>query len=225
MPEDVAVGVDVSLRRGLDVVAIGSAGRLIPPTPCARVTAEQLERLLGDLQPAVVAIDGPPAWGTPPRRSRTAEVELRRFGIVAYSTPSDEGVRDHPFYGWMHASHAAFAAAARAGFRLYEGDGTVRSRALEVFPHASATALAGRLPPAGSTGRAAEKRAWRKRVLVGAGVDVGALLTTDAVDAGLAAVTARAALLGDFFVVGGDDGYVVLPGRASGRRYAREGLT
>ena len=221
MPRVVAAGVDVSLRRGLDVVVIDGAGRVVPPTPRANLAPADLEALLLDLRPGAVAIDGPPTWGTPPRRSRTAEVELRRLGIVAYSTPSDEAVRDHPFYGWMHAAHAAFAAAGRAGYPIFMGTGSVAGRALEVFPHASATALAGRLPPPGCTRRQREKRAWRSRVLAAAGVDVTSLLTTDAIDAGLAALTARSALTGDFFVVGGDDGCVVLPGPAPTGRYRR----
>src|SRR5437868_14942396 len=176
----VGVGVDVSLRRGLDVVVLDGHRRLVE-APLARQSPADLEALLRRLRPGAVAIDSPPAWGIR-GGSRRAERELIALGLPCFRTPSDPALREHPFYGWMFAGHAAFAAAARAGFPCYCGGPEAQGRALEVFPHGAAVALAGRRPPPGTARRPADKRRWREAVLSEAGVDVKALPTLDAVD-------------------------------------------
>jgi len=204
--------VDVSVRRGLDVVVLDGHRRLVGP-PLARQTPEDLEALLRRLRPGAVAIDSPPTWG---RRgnSRRAERELVALGLPCFRTPSDPALRDHPFYGWMFAGHAAFEAAARAGYRLFTGEGDGRGRALEVFPHGAAVALAGRRPPPGTARRPASKRSWRAAVLEAGGVEVAPLRTLDAIDGALAALVAViVAEGGEWFSVGEpDEGCVVLPG-------------
>jgi predicted nuclease with RNAse H fold len=219
----VGVGVDVSVRRGLDVVVLGGDRRLVGP-PLARQTPEDLEALLRSLRPDAVAIDSPPAWGLR-GPSRRAERELIALGLPCFRTPSDPALRAHPFYAWMFAGHAAFAAAAAAGYPCFRGaageDG--RGRALEVFPHGAAVALAGQRPPAGTARRPAARRRWRTAVLAAAGVDGTALPTLDAVDAALAALVAViVAEGGDWFALGQpDEGCVVLPGRRPRTPYPR----
>jgi predicted nuclease with RNAse H fold len=220
----VGVGVDVSVRRGLDVVVLGGDRRLVEP-PLARQAPADLEALLRRLRPEAVAIDSPPFWGVR-GTSRRAERELIALGLPCFRTPSDPQLRGHPFYGWMFAGHAAFAAAGRAGYACFTGaageDG--RGRALEVFPHGAAVALAGRRPPAGTARRPAAKRRWRAAVLAAAGVDVAPLRTLDAVDAALAALVAViVAEDGPWFALGEpDEGCVVLPGRPPAGPYPRD---
>ena len=206
------MGVDVSVRRGLDVVLLDERRRLVG-APLARQTPDDLEALLVRLRPDVVAIDSPPAWGVR-GTSRRAERELIALGLPCFRTPSDPALREHPFYGWMFAGHAAFAAAARAGYPCFTGGREGRGRALEVFPHGAAVALAGCRPPPGTARRPAAKRQWRAAVLAREGVDVAALHTLDAVDAALAALVAViVAEGGAWFSLGeADEGSVVLPG-------------
>ena len=187
----VGVGVDVSVRRGLDVVVLDEHRRLVE-APLARQTPVDLEGLLRRLRPDVVALDSPPAWGVR-GNSRAAERELIALGLPCFCTPSDPALRDHPFYGWMFAGHAAFAAAARAGYSCFTGIGDGRGRALEVFPHGAA------------------------------GAEVDRLRTQDAVDAALAAVVAViVAGDGPWFWLGEtDEGCVVLPGHRPAGPYPR----
>ena len=218
----VGVGVDVSVRRGLDVVVLDGRGLVGPPR--ARQTPEDLEALLCELRPDGVAIDSPPAWGVR-GTSRRAERELIALGLPCFRTPSDPALREHPFYGWMFAGHAAFAAADRAGYPCFTGGAEGRGRALEVFPHGAAVALAGRRPPPGTARQPAAKRRWRAAVLAEAGVDVGPLRTLDAVDAALAALVAViVAEGGPWFALGeADEGCVVLPGLRPPCPYPRDG--
>lgn len=219
----VGVGVDVSLRRGLDVVVLDGGRRLVG-APLARQTPEDLAGLLRRLRPGAVAIDSPPAWGLR-GTSRRGERDLIALGLPCFRTPSDPDLRDHPFYAWMFAGHAAFAAAAAAGYPCFRGfpghDG--RAWALEVFPHGAAVALAGHRPPAGTARRPATKRRWRTAVLAGAGVDVTPLRTLDAVDAALAALVAViVAEGGEWFALGEpDEGCIVLPGSPPRGPYPR----
>jgi predicted nuclease with RNAse H fold len=218
--------VDVSVRRGLDVVVLDGRRRLVGP-PLARQTPDDLEALLQRLRPGAVAIDSPPAWGVR-GTSRRAERELIALGLPCFRTPSDPALREHSFYSWMFAGHAAFAAAARAGYPLFTGEGDGRGRSLEVFPHGAAVALAGRRPPPGTARRPATKRLWRAGVLQAAGLEVAPLRTLDAVDAALAALVAViVAEGGGWFSLGEpDEGCVVLPGRLpQSGRYPRKPLT
>jgi hypothetical protein len=148
---------------------------------------------------------------------------LIALGLPCFRTPSDPALRDHPFYGWMFAGHAAFAAAARAGYPCFTGGSEGRGRALEVFPHGAAVALAGHRPPAGTARRPAAKRLWRMAVLAAAGIDTTALRTLDAIDAALAALVALiVAEGGPWFALGeSDEGCVVLPGHRPAEPFPR----
>jgi predicted nuclease with RNAse H fold len=214
------VGADVSERRGLDVIALDECRSIIGP-PRARVAPNGLEALLLELQPDAVAIDSPPEWSRD-GASRQGERELAALGVSCFRTPSDPQRCAHPFYNWMRVGHAAFSAAARAGYRLYRG-GPVTGCALEVFPHSTAVALAGARPPPGTARRVGTKAAWRRSVLESAGVDTSVLQTLDHLDAALAALTALLAWQGGCFTLGDpDEGLMVLPGPRPPGRYPRE---
>ncbi|HZD18440.1 MAG TPA: DUF429 domain-containing protein [Actinomycetota bacterium] len=197
-----ALGIDVGVRKGLDLVLLDQERVLHETRRGVRV--EHLAELVADLEPDVVAIDAPPAWAST-GRSRRTERELRWFGIQCFNTPSDERMRDHPFYEWMTVGFAVFDAIS-ASFPRYQG-GSVRGTAIEVFPHASAVVLAGCLPPNGVS-----SAAWRRAVLRASGIDPGGLRSADQVDAALAALTGVLAL-GRRFSAPGDpkEGLIVVP--------------
>lgn len=214
------LGVDVSEIRGLDVVALDERRSVAGP-PRREVSPAGLEAMLVELRPNVVAIDSPPAWSRS-GASRQGERELAALGVSCFRTPSASQHCQRPFYNWMRVGHAAFAAAARAGYHVYRG-GPVAGCALEVFPHSSAVALAGTRPPPGTARRAGSKAAWRRSVLEAAGVDTSALRTLDHLDAALAALTALLAWHGCCFTLGDpDEGLMVVPGPRPPGRYPKE---
>ena len=216
------VGVDVSERRGLDIVVLGADLALAEPAR-ARQTAADLAGLLERLRPACVAIDSPPAFGTN-GSSRRCEQDLAALGLPCFRTPSDPQQCLNPFYNWMRAGHEAFAVAAAAGYPLYRGTGRVTGCALEVFPHAAAVALVGTRPPPGSSRIPARKRAFRVAALDQAGVDTSALRTLDAVDAALAALTGVYAHRHECFWVGDpEEGVILIPGLRPPGPYPRPG--
>jgi hypothetical protein len=207
-----ALGIDVGgeLRKQLDVVVM-DADRQIAAVG-SRIGVRRLGALIEDHRPDVVCIDSPPAWAPAGKRSRLAERELRLLGIQSYATPARSVGESHDFYAWMRNGMAAFRAAARAGFPAYAA-GRIAGSAIEVFPHATATVLAGCLAPARQT--PAAKRAWRAAILGAAHVPTAQLGTLDQVDAALCALTGIVALeLGDPFAPGApDEGRIVLPAR------------
>ena len=207
-----AIGIDVGGERHkhLDVVVM-DADRQIAAVG-SRVAVSRLAALLADHRPDVVCIDAPPAWAPSGARSRTTERELKLLGIQAYYTPDGAAGEANAFYDWMRNGMAAFRAAERAGFPVYRA-GPIAGHAIEVFPHASATVLAGCLPP--SRQSASRKRAWRAGVLRAHHVPTSQLQTLDQVDAALAALTGLVALeLRDPFAPGmPEEGRIVLPAR------------
>src|SRR3954467_3669709 len=86
----------------------------------------------------------------------------------------------------MRNAVAAFRPIRPAGFPIYRS-ADVRGVAIDVFPHASATVLAGCLAPARQTPSA--KRAWRAGILCAHHVPTAQLATLDHVDAALCALT------------------------------------
>jgi hypothetical protein len=227
-----ALGVDVSLGRGLDV-ALVDTGRV--ERTWSRIGPDALEDLLGELRPQAVAIDAPPRPGlellrdpgeatrlpVPPRPGthvsrRIAEYELSRRGIGSHQTPHDE----ERLFTWMTAGFEAFRAAGRAGYPSFLG-GPVEPGtplALEAFPYASYVALAGCLSP----GRR-HRLAWRRTVLAEAGLaGLGDEATIDILDAACAALTAERFVAGKGSWVGDPrEGAIVLPVPALEDRYRR----
>jgi Protein of unknown function (DUF429) len=207
-----AIGIDVGgeARKHLDVVVM-DADRQIAAVG-SRIPVGKLGALLADHRPDVVCIDAPPAWAPVGARSRTTERELRILGIQAYYTPDKATGETNAFYDWMRNGMAAFRAADRAGYPVFRA-GQIAGHALEVFPHASATVLAGCLPP--SRQSAAAKRGWRAGVLRAQHVPTSQLQTLDQVDAALAALTGLVALeLRDPFAPGmPEEGRIVVPAR------------
>jgi predicted nuclease with RNAse H fold len=208
-----SLGIDVGVRKGLDVVLLDDRldlldDRLELLSLHRHVELGSLGALIDDLRPDVVAIDAPPAWGTS-GGSRRTEAALRALGIQSYGTPSDPRKADNPFYDWMRVGFKVFEIAASRHFHRYAG-GDVLHAAIEVFPHASAVVLAGCLPPTG-TG----KREWRMGVLEKARVVGDRLRSADQVDAALAALTGLLAANGAFIAPGDpDEGVIVLPVRS-----------
>jgi predicted nuclease with RNAse H fold len=199
-----SLGVDVSERRGLDLVLLEGPARVSQAR--SRVAVEDLRRLLPEWKPEIVAIDSPPGRGVR-GGARQAERELLRLGIHSYGTPSRPDQMARPAYGWMRVGFEVFAACERLGYARYSGGPVVAPCAAEVFPHASAVVLGGGLPPRGMT-----KEAFRRAVLTERGVPLGPLGSLDLVDAALAALTGLHALQGDFSTVGdAEDGFILLP--------------
>ncbi len=198
-----SLGVDVGVAKGLDLVLLDDSLR--PLETARRVEPERLAGLIRDFEPDVVAIDAPPAWGAG-NGSRRTERELRRFGIHSYGTPPAGRHHDHPFYAWMKVGFRAFEQAAEAGFPRF-GSGAVQRHAIEVFPHGTAVALSGCIPPP-----TVRKRDFRMQVLRSQRVDTGGLRSQDQIDAALAALTGLLALRGRSTALGDPkEGVIVLP--------------
>jgi predicted nuclease with RNAse H fold len=198
-----ALGVDIGVRKGLDVVLLDESLALMDAR--RRIPVDMLAVTVKELEPDVVAIDSPPSWGIG-GGSRRTERELRALGIQSYGTPSDPRKGENAFYAWMKVGFDAFEAARSAGFDRFRS-GPVKGRAIEVFPHASAVVLAGCLPP-----HTMPKREWRAQVLRSKGVSVDGLRSADQVDAALAALTGLLALRGRSTSLGDPkEGTIVLP--------------
>lgn len=210
-----ALGIDVAVRRGLDVVLLDQDREIVDTH--RSVTTDDIASVVDDAEPDVVAIDAPPAWASS-GRSRLSERELRLFGIQCFNTPSDKRMADHPFYEWMTVGFTVYEKVAER-FPRFRGTGSVRGTAIEVFPHASAVVLAGSLPPPG-----VPKQRFRRDVLAASGVDAGALRSIDQVDAALGALTGLLAL-GRRFSAPGDprEGQIVLPSASLPARPYRRG--
>jgi len=201
------IGIDVGVSKGQHVVALRMGPTLKSGTFIVLgngVTVEEAARLCLDRSPACIGIDSPPAWSFE-GNARKGERELLRRGLQLYATPSEVKKQALPFYGWMKVGFKLFEAL-RANFPLYR-QGQVGQHALEVFPHATAFALAGRHKP-----QEMSKVRWRRQVLTDQGFEISALRNADCVDAALAAVTAAHALRGTFSTFGDPaEGVIVTP--------------
>lgn len=203
-----ALGIDVGgLRKGYDLVLLDDARRVAGAE--RHVTLKALRGHIEAWQPDVVAIDSPPGWAV--ERTRATEAAVLTLGLQLYRTPWEAEKQANAFYGWMLHGFAAFEAARGCGFARFDGGDRVEGQALEVFPHASATVLAGLRRPEG-----VEKHVWRREVLVAQGVDTTALKGNDQVDAALCALTGLMAMEGCLCWSGAaSEGVIVLPCRAS----------
>ncbi|HET6870440.1 MAG TPA: DUF429 domain-containing protein [Solirubrobacteraceae bacterium] len=196
-----AVGIDVAEpRKGLDLVALDRDRNVL--THHSRLSVSDAVSLTLALEPAIVCIDSPSGWSTS-GPSRLAERELARIRIQSYRTGPDPG--DHPFYRWMRTGFQVFEGLAPA-YPLYRG-GEATQRAAEVFPHATACLLAGRLREPGIP-----KASFRTQILRRFKVDTTRLATPDQIDAALAALTGLIALDGGHCAVGDPyEGVILLP--------------
>jgi predicted nuclease with RNAse H fold len=210
------LGIDVGVRKGLDLILLTDSREVIDSRRGVRV--DELAGIIHAASPNVVAIDSPPWWSAGLLRSRHTELKLRGAGILSFSTPTRESGETSGFYDWMRVGFDTFAIAAACGYPRYRG-GNVERTAIEVFPHATAVTLAGHLGPPRW-----EKRPWRRQVLSEHGVDPTILRGPDQVDAALAALTGLFALEGRFCAPGDpNEGAIVLPVLSlPEQRYRRE---
>lgn len=195
---NLALGIDVSERRGLDLALLSSEKTL--HGLWSRVAVENLPAFLARWRPAAIGIDAPSQWRSG-ASCRAGERALFRRGIRLFFTPTADRAT-HPFYRWMAVGILVWQVVAQGGYRRYRGEGSVWGCALEVFPHATATILAK---------RPVEKRA-RAMVLRAEGVELPQHIHQDGVDAALAALTVWYALLGAHEALGDEQsGWIVVP--------------
>jgi predicted nuclease with RNAse H fold len=99
-----AIGIDVSLVRRLDVVALADSGPIVFGPIKAAVT--DIPAILREVNPDVVAIDSPPQWGTD-GKSRLIEKQLRKVGINITPGCGQDSRRSMQQQGKVSASTAA----------------------------------------------------------------------------------------------------------------------
>lgn len=205
-----ALGIDVGVGKGLDLVLLDE--QRVPFVIAARAGLDDVERIVREGKPDIVAIDSPPRWARD-GRSRATENELARLNIHAFRTPSKAHGEGHAF-DWMRRGMEVFSLLERLGYPLATAR-PWKAGAIEVFPHASSAVLAGCLPPKGM-----RKRAWREQVLRMEGVRTEELTTLDQIDAALAAVTGLAVLQGKVSAFGDPgEGVIVIPTNAPATTY------
>jgi predicted nuclease with RNAse H fold len=197
-----ALGVDVGLRKGLDLVLLDEDRRVLDLAP--KLPHERFREFVLAWAPDAVAIDSPPRWATPAGMRETERL-MRRLGIQLYATPEEAKRSVKGFHDWMIAGMDAFRAI-EDSYPLFRGDDPLM-KSLEVFPHAASVVFSG-----GLRSREHEKHTWRRAVLEQQGVDTAQLRSPDLVDAALAAMTAVYALEGCYCWLGNpDEGVIVLP--------------
>ena len=175
-PKRVAsMGIDVAIACGLDIVVLDDSLRVVfgPAT----VQLVDLPELIRRTEPNVIAIDSPPAWGLS-GKSRPIESQLQTLGISIFPTPAAEFARE--LHRWMESGFDVFKVAGDLGYPLLTAGASFARSAIEVFPHASAVVLRGRLAPFGVA-----KHVWRRSVLEAAGVACSEMRTIDHLDAAL----------------------------------------
>jgi len=196
-----ALGVDVGLAKGLDIVLLQDDLRV--GYIKRRVRVSELADEVSHLRPDIVAIDSPPAWA--PVGGRATERFLRKMNLQLYATPTEDRQSKKGFHDWMLVGMQAFASIS-PDYPLFDGNAYNLS-SIEVFPHASAVVLAGHLRP-----NDWEKTQWRRKVLEEHNVASTDLTSPDLVDAGLAALTGLRALGGRACWFGNpNEGVIVLP--------------
>ena len=103
-----ALGVDVGLRKGLDLVLLDEArGRSSRWHAGCRMS--DFRELVLEWAPDTVAIDSPPRWASPDA-VRETERAVRRLGIQLYATPAEARRSLKGFHDWMIAGMDAFRA-------------------------------------------------------------------------------------------------------------------
>ena len=206
-----SLGVDVGVGKGLDLVLMDEGRH--PIVVGSHKGPDDVARLLDEWHPDIVAIDSPPRWARA-GQSRLTENSLARLNIHAFRTPAEPHAEGEDRFEWMRRGMAVFHLAEAHGYPLATGK-PFKRRAIEVFPHASATVLAGCLPPRGM-----RKRQWREQVLRLQGVRTDDLTTVDRLDAALAALTGLLVLEGHESHLGDpSEGVIVVPTNAPAPKY------
>jgi predicted nuclease with RNAse H fold len=212
-----SLGVDVGLRKGLDLVLLDERRRVIELAP--KLAHERFRETVLAWAPDVVGIDSPPRWATP-AGMRETERAVRRLGIQLYATPEETRRSLKGFHDWMIAGMDAFRAIEDT-YPLYRGDEPAM-HALEVFPHGAAVVYSGVLKA-----KADQKHVWRRGILARQGVIDKRLRTPDLIDAALAALVGLSALEDCYCWLGRpEEGVIVLPclGSSLPVRYSRAPL-
>lgn len=192
------IGIDVGgPKKGFDAVVLEHLDVVerLRTADVAKLCAWCLQRT-----PQVVAVDAPCRW-------RAAERAFVAQAVNCYFTPTQQRARGHKFYAWMLPGADLFAALEQH-FPLFLDAGSSRPASIETFPHAVASALAGRVVSA----KPADKRRVRSELLRRAGLALTEHETLDQLDALLCALAARAFALGRFTAHGDTaGGYIVVP--------------
>src|SRR5690242_3079144 len=102
-----ALGVDVGLKKGLDLVLLDENRLVLDLAP--KLPHERFREVVLAWSPDVVAIDSPPRWATP-AGMRETERRMRRLGIQLYATPEETKRSTMGFHDWMIAGMDAFRA-------------------------------------------------------------------------------------------------------------------
>ncbi len=232
-PGPLVVGIDIGVRLPCVAVAL-RGGRTLE----AESWMESDERVAGDrsrlldrleqVAPVAVAVAAPQRpRRTAARRPRACEADLARRRISVYRVPTRAVVeRPDGLQAWMMTGWEYFRELGRRGFEppapgALAGALGQAPAALEVYPHATFTALLGGVPPP-KTSRAG----LRVRVLTlrEAGVVWDEYFDHRSLDALAAALTAWRFVQGRAAPVGeARDGFIWLPVPTSGLRssYAR----
>lgn len=199
----IAAGIDVGgPRKGFHAVLLRDSGdveKLHSPDAAAIAAWVRQQGALA------IGVDAPCHWRSG-SRPRPAERDLAQRRIHCFATPGRESGESHPFYAWMRNGLSLYRSLS-AVYPLFDGSAPAGARVcFETFPQAIASTLAGKLLSARN------KRADRRGLLVGLGIDAGALGSLDFIDAALCAVTARCYLLRDYQKLGDPaEGWILLP--------------
>jgi len=171
------LGVDVGGRRkGFDVALIDDREVLLL---CSGLDRDGVIEVVESARPAVVAVDCPRCCANQGESTRAGERQLARAICGIRWTPDESRVRTNPYYAWIVAGLALYAALAERHIDV-----------IEVFPTASWTRWHGR--------RDGQPRStWTKQALATLGLGgVPARTNQDQRDAIASAITGRQYSLG-----------------------------
>jgi predicted nuclease with RNAse H fold len=157
---------------------------------------------------AAVGIDAPCKWRVKVA-GRLAERMLAQQRISCFATPTREHAMSSQsgFYQWMLNGERVYETFTEH-YQLFSKDDELGERVcFETFPHAIACVFFGR-----TVASAKKKVSQRREILEKAGIEVAALMSIDAVDAALCALTAKFLLEGKMHAYGDEvGGFIVVP--------------
>jgi predicted nuclease with RNAse H fold len=198
-----AAGIDVGgPRKGFHAVVLHDGGDV---EILRSTAADAIAARVRNAGARAIGVDAPCHW----RRGedlRPAERDLALRRIHCFATPGREAGESHPFYAWMRNGMALYGCLS-AAYPLFDGSAPAGARVcFETFPQAIACTLAGK------SLSARNKRADRRGLLAGLGIDAGALGSIDFIDAALCALPARSYLQGHYQSLGDPvEGWILLP--------------